>query len=366
MRRKLVTGLVALAMTAYFVTGCGSVSEEGDSAGSGSSSANNEETVSLAGVCTNTSVGHLNTILAKTAGLYEKEGVDVDLTYLNTGNADIIQSVLSGKADFGASGSTSVLTYIDQGEDIVIIGGAMTNGASMYCLPERAEEFSEINEETLAGKKIGVTRMQSGDIAFRAYLNDQGVDLSKIEFVELDNCNTIIEATLKGEIDLGIVFMTYRPIAEEQGLAVAAHLDDLYNNFICCRLFTTQKELEANREAFVKLVKAQIEAYNIIQTNPEETHSALSEIEFSEEDFDLLLYDYGHLTNNPNPARTDIEKFYISMLNIGYVENGVDVDEYIDTTVFEDALGELLEEEPDNEIYKELKKLSDETNPVQN
>jgi len=349
-RRKRISIAITLVLVLVVVTGCGNKSN---------TKSNN---ISLKGVCGSNSVGHLNTILAKTAGIYKANGLDVDLTYINGNNGELIQSVLSGKVDFGAVSSTTALTYIDQGEDVKIIAGAMTNGASLFSLPERKSEFDTISEETLAGKKIGVTRMQSGDIAFRSYLNSEGVDLSKIEFVELDSCSTIIEAILKGEVDLGILFMQYRPIAESEGIAVVKHLDELYNNFICCRVFTTGKNLKNNYDSYVKLIKSQIQAYNLIQTDKEATLSSLSEIEMSEEDFTNQLYDYGHVTNNPNPAKSDIEKFYQSMVDIGYVTNGVDIDKYIDTSVFLTALDELIKEEPDNKVYKELKEMSDNTN----
>ncbi|QUO20884.1 ABC transporter permease subunit [Clostridiaceae bacterium Marseille-Q4143] len=68
---------------------------------------------------------------------------------------------------YTVKGTSAVLNYIDQGSDIVIIGGQMSEGASLYALPDRASEFTELNEETLAGKKVGVTRLNTGDIAFR-------------------------------------------------------------------------------------------------------------------------------------------------------------------------------------------------------
>lgn len=61
---------------------------------------------------------------------------------------------------YTVKGTSAVLNYIDQGSDIVIIGGQMSEGASLYALPDRASEFTELNEETLAGKKVGVTRFK--------------------------------------------------------------------------------------------------------------------------------------------------------------------------------------------------------------
>lgn len=72
---------------------------------------------------------------------------------------------------------------------------------------------------------MGVTRLNTGDIAFRKMLKDRGVDVSKIEFVELDSQATVVEAVKKGEVDLGIAFLTYRQSAEAQGLVPVSYLD---------------------------------------------------------------------------------------------------------------------------------------------
>ena len=41
-------------------------------------------------------------------------------------NQDNIQALLQDKADLVSAGATAVLNYIDQGSDIVIIGGQMS------------------------------------------------------------------------------------------------------------------------------------------------------------------------------------------------------------------------------------------------
>ena len=361
--------LLGLTLAVASLTGCGSNTgtKPAESTAAGSSVSNNSaaetaEPVSLVVAANNTGVGHLDSMLAYTGGFYEKEGLDVEM-YYNPSNPECTQALLDGKVQLCSGASTCVLNYIDQGEDIVIIGGQMTEGASLFALPERAEEFSEITEETLSGKKIGVTRLQSGDIAFRSYLSEQGVDLSKIEFVELDSCATIIEAIRKGDVDLGSLFLTYRQTAEAQGLTAVKHLDELYPNFICCRIYTTKQNLKENRDAYVKAIKANIEAYNLIYSDEEAAvKSAMANFDIDEEVIREQIYDYGHLTLNPNPSKIDVEKFYQSMVDIGYSGGNVNIDDYIDVSVYEDALDELLAEDPDNAIYQQLKQESAATN----
>lgn len=351
MKKRALTLLMTAALSAGLLAGCGSSADSSTAADTASDSKG-----SLRVLGWNSMVGHIDSALAYAAGYYADEGLDVEMTY-NNSNPDNIQALLQDKADLVSAGATAVLNYIDQGSDIVIIGGQMSEGASLYALPDRASEFTELNEETLAGKKVGVTRLNTGDIAFRKMLKDRGVDVSKIEFVELDSQATVVEAVKKGEVDLGIAFLTYRQSAEAQGLVPVSYLDgeDEWPGFICCRMFTTREKLEANRDAYVVALKANIRAYELMQTNEDETIKyALQELETDEDTIRSQVYEYGHIGFSPNPDVKDTDQFFQAMVDIGYSEGNVDMKDYIDPTVFEDALNELLQEDPDNEVYLQL------------
>lgn len=359
MKKRALTLLLTAALSAGLLAGCGSSADSSTAADTASDSKG-----SLRVLGWNSMVGHIDSALAYAAGYYADEGLDVEMTY-NNSNPDNIQALLQDKADLVSAGATAVLNYIDQGSDIVIIGGQMSEGASLYALPDRASEFTELNEETLAGKKVGVTRLNTGDIAFRKMLKDRGVDVSKIEFVELDSQATVVEAVKKGEVDLGIAFLTYRQSAEAQGLVPVSYLDgeDEWPGFICCRMFTTREKLEANRDAYVAALKANIRAYELMQTNEDETIKyALQELETDEDTIRSQVYEYGHIGFSPNPDVKDTDQFFQAMVDIGYSEGNVDMKNYIDPTVFEDALNELLQEDPDNEVYLQLQAEDQATN----
>lgn len=384
MKKKVINVLLAISIAAGLLSGCGtpdSASTAADKAGGASgenaaeanaaesggneaSADESEEAVPLRILGWNATIGHIDSVIAYTAGYYEEEGIKPEFTY-NNSNPDNTQALLEDKADLVSAGATCVLQYIDQGADIIIIGGQMSLGETLYALPERADEFSELTEETLAGKKIGVTRLNTGDIAFRKILADRGIDTSKIEFVELDSQPTVTQAVLKGEVDLGINFLNYRAAAEAQGLVPVSQLDaeDEWPDFICCRIFTTREKLEADRDAYVKAMKANIRAYALIQTERDAAvDAALKGLEIEEDVLIEQVYSYGHLGLSPNPDVKNTAKFYEAMADIDYADGAVDITDYIDASVFIDALDELLAEDPANEVYLELKKESDATN----
>ena len=386
MKKRILALLLSTVITASLLAGCGSTSGQdtapaqtadqpaaadqsadqatADTDAQAADAAESKEPVTLKIVAFNSMIAHIDSIVAKNAGFYEKEGVIPDFTY-NNSNPDNIQALLEGKVDLVSAGATAVLQYIDQGSDIVIIGGQMSSGETLYCLPERADEFNELTQETLAGKKVGVSRMNTGDIVFRRILKDKGVDLSTIEFVELDSQATVTQAVASGEVDLGINFLTYREAAEAQGLVPLTHFDkeDEWPGFVCCRLFTTRDKLNANREAFKNAVKANIEAYALIVEDHEAgMKAALEDLTIDESTLQNQLFDYGHVGIGPNPDKKNTSEFYDAMVNIGYSEGNAKVEDHIDTSLYIDALTELLEENPDSQVYKDLWEESEATN----
>ena len=316
-------------------------------------------------IANNNNVAHIDSVIAQYAGLYDKNGLDTTIQF-NPSNPDNIQALLADKADLVSAGSSAVLNYIDNGSDIVIIGGQMSLGETVYVRPERAEEFKDLyNPNTLYGKKVGVTRLNTGDVAFRKILKDKGLDLSKIEFVELDSQATVTQAVLKGDVDLGINFLTFRDGAEKQGLVPVSQLDaeDEWPDYICCRLFTTRDKLKANREAYVDALKANIEAYSLLENDKEAAEKAARQgIDLDDDAYQKQVYQYGHLGLSPNPDRQNTKAFFQAMVDIGYSKGNVNIDDYIDTTFFEDALNELIKENPDNKTYQALKAESESTN----
>lgn len=374
MKKKLFSILLASALTVGLLSGCGSTSDNsgaGSAEAAGNTAQESQSTPETAKEKTplrilgfNSVIGHIDSVIAYTGGYYEEEGIDPQFTY-NNSNPDNTQALIEDKADLVSAGATCVIQYIDQGADLVIIGGQMSLGETVYALPERADEFKEFTTETLAGKKVGVSRLNTGDIVFRKILKDKGVDLSQIEFVELDSQATVTQAVVKGEVDLGINFLTFRQSAEDMGLVPVSQLDaeNEWPDYICCRIFTTREKLNENRDAYVAAMKANIKAYELIQTDHEKTlEVAQKGIELDKDVLEDQIYNYGHLGLSPNPDVKNSAKFYEAMTDIGYAQGTVDLHDYIDASVYIDALNELLAEDPDNEIYKELKAESDATN----
>ena len=303
----------------------------------------------------NTSVSSATEAIALYGGFFEEEGLDVELTLINN-NSDLIAAVTTKKVNWAAGGGTIMpLCSDEKGEEMVVISGNMTEGAALVTLPEKYDELKNLDAENLEGKKFGTTRTTTGDIALRSYLLHKGVDLNTIEFVELADANAVIQSVLKGEVDFGNVFMTYRSTAVEEGLVILAHVDDYFPGAPCCRTWANKSDIEADRNLYVSLLRAQIKAYRVYKTDKEKTKELIKKfVQVDDAIIDSQLYDYGHLGLSPDPGKKVVEDFYKTSVEAGFAEGKINVDDFIDTTIYKEALDSLLKEEPEDPVFKQL------------
>jgi NitT/TauT family transport system substrate-binding protein len=304
-------------------------------------------------------------VIAYELKYFEEEGLNVILQPLNTsGNVDQLMAVSTGKIDAANTGGTvAPILFIEQGNDLVIIGGTMGEGAGLIARPENAALYANFNKDTLNGKRLGAVRANTGDVALRGWLAKQGADLSKITFVELDSNATIIEAVRKGTVDIGNVSTNYRLVAEEQGFPVVLHVDTLSPNFPCCRISTMRKNLEEKREDYVAFFRGLIRAWKVFNQDHEQTLDIADKHYEAERDLiKAVYYDYGHFTLSPDLERNRILDYYAGMVSVGYAQGVGDVPGHIDSSVYREALGQILERYPDDPFYRDVKKHFDENN----
>lgn len=314
-----------------------------------------------------TATGTGNALLAIAYDLkyFEDAGLDVILKPLNTGvSVDQLVAVSTGKTDVAHTGGTATpLLFIEQGNDLVIIGGTMGEGASLITRPEVTAQYADFNKETLYGKKVGVVRANTGDVALRGWLARQGADLSKITFVELDSAPTIIEAVRKGEIDVGNVFTFWRQTAHNQGLPAVFHVDEVSPNFPCCRISTMRDKLNERREDYVAFLKGLIRAYKYFNEEQEKSLDILRK--YYDADREVLknvYYDYGHYTISPDPERERVLEYYRGMTAVGYAKGEGDIPSHVDSSLYRDALNQVLAENPGDAFFGEMKRHFDENN----
>jgi ABC-type nitrate/sulfonate/bicarbonate transport system substrate-binding protein len=188
--RARVAGLALGCSTTLVLAACGS--DDGGTAAAGE------------GGATAVTVGYFPLVHTATAVHADETGIfadqDLDVTLEQTaGGAQAIPSLIAGEYDITYGNYTSALLAAQQGLPIRIIAGNDV-GADDHSIMV-APDSPHRSAADLAGARIAVNNLQNiGTVAVNAVLEDAGVDISTIDFVELPYPE-MAPALLGGDVD---------------------------------------------------------------------------------------------------------------------------------------------------------------------
>jgi NitT/TauT family transport system substrate-binding protein len=292
------------------------------------------------------SIGYLSStgqgkfFIAKDAGIFEKNGLDVTLVeFSNSG--DGIAAVRAGKLDAGAFGSLAPLIHIAQGADIRVIGGIMGGDQAVITRKENAGSVKKLSD--LKGKKIATIRLGTADAIVRGGLKKEGIDWRKdVSIVELKNPPAVIEAVKNGSVYAGVTWGPHDLRAEEAGLSVVLRSKDINPGHICCRLIASLRKLEGRDDVYKRLVKSLLEAEELVQN--------AKWIKLDTALVNKAFYS-GHVTQDTDPNVKGVEFFWDFLKDAEFIKSDKKVSEYVITDYYRNALAELRKQQPKSEFY---------------
>lgn len=187
---KLVRAGLTFLLLVVFATACG---------GAGSGSASSAGSTKLTVGYSNISGDFLPVWVAKEAGLFKSNGLDVDLVYQN-GGTRAMASLLSGGTQISQMGGSEPLSAAGGGAQPVILGTL----DPVY--PYKLEAQPGIKAAAdLKGKKIGVADIGGSDyIACQVALPRMGVDPSSVTFVPVSSHANRTAALLGASVQAGM------------------------------------------------------------------------------------------------------------------------------------------------------------------
>jgi NitT/TauT family transport system substrate-binding protein len=297
--------------------------------------------------------GHAKFFVAKEQGLFEKEGLDVELLEFQN-SADGINALKAAKIDVGAFGTTAPLVHISKGTDLRIIGGVMGEDAAIVTTPGNAGKIKTVAD--LRGRKIATVRLASGDAVLRGALHDAGLDWKKdVQIFELKNPPAVIEALKTGQVDAGVVWGPHDFRAEEQGLQIVARSKTLQPGHPCCRLTVRAEQLK-ERGTWVRLVRAILRAEKFAREDHPRTVDAI--VKYLKLDRALIekAYYSGYLDQTSDPNTRGVRKFWKIMQASELVESKDGIDGHVEASIYKEALDGLAKESPKDAYWAELEK----------
>lgn len=310
------------------------------------------------------------TQVADELGYLKEEGVK--LNYVNIGFTEAFAALKknSSELDILSTGFPQHLSAIARGDDLQIIAGTASEGGALFTSTDKYDTYKDFNNYN--NIKVSMKADEQAWIIGRQYIKEKypNVDLNSIEVKVYDTPLLAAQAAAKGEVD--VAFISDGAMASYESnikdLKLLYWTGELVPNYVCCRETTTPKKIQAKRDAFVKLEKARIRAWEYVEDESKRQDVLEKVAHFTGQTTEFvnnyLFKTASKLTADPN--KKGIIQYYNSAAEIGFFGDAdlskVNIADHIDVTIYKDALDQLLKEYPNNEYFKSKLALFNEQN----
>jgi NitT/TauT family transport system substrate-binding protein len=188
--------------------------------------------------------------VAREAGYFKREGLDVELLYIGGGSL-LIQSMVSGDVPFAYGPSVPVINASLRGADLVLIGN--TGNSLVFSIMSRPEIKEPAN---LKGKKVGVTRLGgSTDWALDAALKQWGLERRDITVIQTGGMPEGLAGLVAGVFDAVVLSPPSNFRAAKSGMRELVDVGQLKIVFPNTPISTTQTFIKANRDTALRFMR---------------------------------------------------------------------------------------------------------------
>ena len=181
--------------------------------------------------------------IGKEAGIYKKEGLDVQLVYIPT-SSTMGQAMFAREVHISTVNSTTVVQSGLQGGDLILMG-ALINTTAFYIM-SRPEI---VTAQDLKGKRVGVTRLgSSSDFAMREYLQKNKLQPGRdVNIIQVGGMPELAAALNSNAISAAPVSSPMSYVAEQKGNKILANLANEGIYFVIAGISTSRRFLRERR-----------------------------------------------------------------------------------------------------------------------
>jgi ABC-type nitrate/sulfonate/bicarbonate transport system substrate-binding protein len=195
--------------------------------------------------------------VAKDAGLFDRNGLDVRLIFIQSSPTNI-QALINNDVQISVSGSVGVVNSALAGLDLIFIGGMYQS--MLYHL---IADDSIQSPKDLEGKKIGVSRFgSSSHYAVEAVLEKLGIDPGKdVTILQVGSENVRAAAVAKGGIQATVITPPLNPAYKKLGLHTLISLKDAGIAYLSDAMIVRRSYYMANPRPVRRFLRAMVEAF---------------------------------------------------------------------------------------------------------
>ena len=210
--------------------------------------------------------------IAKESGIFEKNGLDVQLIYF-TGGTTTVQALVSGEVPISQVAGPAVVNSALAGSDIVIIAGGATS--LDYWLMSKPEIK---RPEQLKGGSVAISAFgTASDFVARYALEKIGLTPGKdVAIVQVGGVPDRLGALLAGRVDAAVLVPPSMFIGQKKGLNILADVSKLGLPFQYTGVATSRRFIREHPDTVKKYAKSQLEAVHRIYTDKETSLKVLT------------------------------------------------------------------------------------------
>lgn len=219
---------------------------------------------------------HTGLYVAQQNGYFEEQGLDVEI--ILPGEADALQLVAAGQADFGIGYQEGITEARTQGVPIVSIAAIIQHNTSGFAAPVEKEITSPVDFQ---GKTYGGYGAPVEEAIMKTIMEAEGADVSKVNIMNIGSADYF--TAVKRDIDFSWVYYGWTGIeaelrGEELDMLYVADYDknlDYYTPVIT----TSEKMIAKESETVKAFLHAASKGYEFAIEEPEEAAAILIEAE---------------------------------------------------------------------------------------
>jgi NitT/TauT family transport system substrate-binding protein len=211
--------------------------------------------------------------IAKEAGFFKKQGLDVKLVFIASGPLGTT-SILSGDVDVGIIGGFAPIRAIAGGAKSLVMIGQSKNRMTGAIVGKK--EIASVQD--LKGKRLGIDRIGSNpDMFTQASLARFNMDpLKDLNYVQLGSIGQGIPALKAGTIDALTTSAPHDLFAQRLGYKVILDITALKIPFASTVLLSARNTVERKQADLTRFMRAYAEAMHYFLTNAEGTNQIVA------------------------------------------------------------------------------------------
>jgi NitT/TauT family transport system substrate-binding protein len=257
-RLSLLAGLAAVTVTSALVASCSSGSSTPAGGASGSTT-----TINLGLPTSVTSFANADVAVAQAQGFFADEGLTVHVKNLASG-VPVVQGVVGGSLDIGASSIEPVVNADAQGGGLVIIGSYADRLTVSMVTPASIRTPAELRGKRLGIQTVGAFR----EVMTRMVIENAGLTPSNVAYVPVSS-DGYIGALMQGSIQSAILQQEQvtNVLQGDHNLHVLVNLYQALPDYFYGTYVVTRTWLTSHQQTAKKFLTAIVRAHRFMYKN---------------------------------------------------------------------------------------------------